>query len=145
VVAALGNASAREALSDGIRIQHARIRATSAGAVTSAAYFDITNSSAETQRLIGASTTVAERVEIHTMSMDGGVMRMRSIGAIDIAPGATVELRPGGLHLMLIALRKPMRLGEMVPMILQFAGGKTVDVDFQVEAMGAGHGAHEPP
>jgi periplasmic copper chaperone A len=142
-VAVCGSTAAHEYTLGGLTVVHPWMPATPEGATTGAGYLTLTNSGATPMRLTGATTAVAARVEMHVMSVDGGVMRMRPIDGVDIAPGATVTLKPGGSHLMLIGLRKPLLREDMVPMTLVFAGGKTLAVEFYVEAMGAGHGAHE--
>jgi hypothetical protein len=63
---------------------------------------------------------VAERVELHSMQMQGDVMRMRQVDAIELPAGATVELAPGGLHLMLMGLKSPLKAGERLPLVLRF-------------------------
>lgn len=92
-------------------------------------------------RLIGASSPVAQRVEVHEMSMDGDVMRMREVKSIDLPKGKTVSLEPGGFHLMLMNLKKPIAAGDVVPLTLVVeSGGKkqTVEVKAEARAMGGG-------
>ena len=99
---------------------------------TGAAYMALSNKGDTADRLTGASSPVAERAELHTHEMDGNVMRMRSIEAIEIAPGEPAVLRPGGLHLMLVGLRQPLRAGDRVPLTLTFQRGGTVEVEVAV-------------
>jgi copper(I)-binding protein len=84
--------------------------------------------SALPDRLLGVSTPAAGRVEMHTMTMDGDVMRMRQLEAIDLPAGQLIELKPGGLHLMLMDLKAPLKNGDSVPLTLTFekAGQQTV-------------------
>ncbi len=70
-------------------------------------------------RVVGGSSPVAQRVELHTMAMDKGVMVMRRVPEIPVRPGETVQLKPGGLHVMLIGLRSPLKQGERIPLTLQ--------------------------
>ncbi|HQR55124.1 MAG TPA: copper chaperone PCu(A)C [Burkholderiaceae bacterium] len=70
-------------------------------------------------RLIGAASPVAGVVEIHEMVMEGSVMRMRAIAGLDLPPGRSVELKPGGYHVMLMDLKRPLKAGERVPLELR--------------------------
>ncbi len=94
-------------------------------------------------RLISARADIAGRVELHTMSMDGNVMRMRQVDAIEVPAGQTVELKPGGLHLMFMDLKTPLKTGVAFPLNLRFekAGEVTVEVKVQPGAP-AGQPAH---
>jgi hypothetical protein len=100
-------------------------------------------------RLVAASSPVAERVELHTMTMDGDVMRMRELeDGIALPAGEMVELAPGGLHVMFIGLSGPFVAGEEVQVTLTFEGGLSQDLTLPVieramEMQGhGGHGAH---
>ena len=91
-----------------------------------------------TDRLTGASTAVAGKVEVHEMTMDNGVMRMRPVaGGFEIKPGQTVELKPGGYHIMFVGMKEQLKTGEHFKATLEFAKAGKVDVDFTVEAVGA--------
>ena len=117
-------------------------RATPGGARVAGGYVTIRNTGALPDRLIGGSLEAAGRVEIHEMAMVEGVMRMRDLAnGLAIAPGATVELRPGGYHVMFLDLWRPLRQGETVRGTLVFERAGTVPVEFRVDAIGAG-GAH---
>jgi copper(I)-binding protein len=97
----------------------------------------ITNHGASEDRLIGGSTPAAARVEIHEMSMDGGVMRMRKVpGGLAIPEGQTVTLAPGGYHVMFIGLKAPFATGERIPTTLRFQKAGAVTVDFEVSPTG---------
>lgn len=132
-------------------IEHVWARATPGQAKVGAAYAEVANTGGAVDRLIAASVEegVAQRVELHTHAMDGGVMRMRKIDAVEIDPGAEVVMRPGGVHIMLIGLKAPLRHGARFPMTLTFekAGPVTVDVEvWPVGAAGPQDGAsHVPP
>lgn len=113
-------------------------------------YVSITNNGAEPDRLVGGSSPVAKRVEIHVSSVQDGVAKMRPAeDGIEIAPGETVELKPGGTHIMFI---KPSNLpdeGQKFPATLEFEKAGAVEVEFAVQAMGApvqteesGHDSH---
>jgi copper(I)-binding protein len=90
--------------------------------------------SGDAARLVGGSTPAAGRVEIHEMSMDGGVMRMRQIPLLELPAGKAVELKPGGYHLMLMELKAPLKAGDIVPLSLQIerAGKPTETLQLQV-------------
>jgi copper(I)-binding protein len=114
--------------------------ATPPGAAVGAGYMTIQNQTGAVVRLIGGESPAAERVEVHTMSMDGGVMTMRPVdGGLEIPAGGVVELKPGGLHLMLIGLKAPLAEGGSVPLTLIFDNGARIDAPLGVRAMGGGH------
>lgn len=142
VLAFAFNAVAHEYALGELKIVHPWGRATPPGATTAAAYLKFVNDGSKPFRFVSGSSPVAERVEVHTMTMDGGVMRMRPLGALDIPAGATVELKPGGMHLMLIGLKRPIMVEETIPVTLTFEGGATVTVDLSIEGMGASESHH---
>ena len=144
LVAALasGTALADEYRAKTLRISNAFARATPPGAKVAGAFMSIENQGKETDRLVSASSPVAGLVEIHEMAMDGGLMKMRAVKGIDLKPGATVELRPGGYHVMLEDLKQPLKQGEQVPVLLTFEKAGTVEIKVKVEPMGAAAHAH---
>jgi copper(I)-binding protein len=108
----------------------------------------ITNTGTVPDRLVGGSTDVATRFEIHEMRMDNGVMKMRMLAkGLEITPGQTVELQPSGYHVMLVGLNKQLKQGEHFKGTLVFEQAGKVDVDFTVEGIGAqsGGGDHAMP
>lgn len=116
-------------------------RATPPGAGVGAGYMKIINGTAKAVRLLGAQTAAAERVEIHAMSIDGGVMRMRPLAeGLEVPAGGEVELTPSGMHLMLIGLKRPLVEGETLAITLQFDGDVRVEAGFTVEGIGGRHG-----
>jgi len=99
-------------------------------------------------RLVSGSTDVSSRFEIHEMSMDNGVMKMRPVAqGIEIKPVQTIELKPGSYHVMFVGLKKPLAQGEPVKATLVFEKAGKVDVTFTVEGIGAqtGGGNHAMP
>lgn len=100
-------------------------------------------------RLVEVRSPVAGTVEIHEMKMDGNVMRMRPIRALELPPGKPVELRPGGYHVMLMDLKKPLNAGDTVPLTLIVEGPnskrQTVNVDVPVRALNAAAGTAAKP
>lgn len=120
-----------------IGIDHPWSRATPKGANVAGGYLKITNTGSTPDRLIGGSAEVAKRFEIHEMSMDGGVMRMRELkNGLEIAPGATVELKPGSYHIMMMNLSRPLAKGDRVKGSLTFEKAGKVEIEFAVEAIG---------
>jgi len=116
-----------------ISVTNAWARATMPGQKVSGAYMQI-QSDADA-RLVSASSPAVPRVEVHEMKMDGDVMRMREVKAIDLPKGKTVSLEPGGFHIMLMNLPKPIAAGEIIPLILTVeAGGKQQTVEVKAEA-----------
>ncbi len=105
-------------------------RASAGAARAGAAYLRIVNAGAEADRLLGASSPVAERVELHTHRMRDGVMRMRRIEAVSVPGNEAAELKPGGDHVMLMGLTGPLKRGDTFPLTLSFekAGKITVPV-----------------
>lgn len=135
----------------GLVIYDAWARASAGPAPNGAAYVSIHNHGPADQ-LLGASTPAAARSELHAHIMDGGVMKMRPSGPIDIAPGARVMLEPGGRHVMLMGLKGPLKEGGTFPLTLRFekAGEITLTVSvLKVGNMGPGdphqhhQGSHE--
>ena len=107
--------------SDILSFSEMQIRATAPGMKTSAAYLEITNNGALDDRLIAAQAAIAQRAEIHSMEMDGEVMRMRAVaGGLLIAAGESVTLAPGGLHIMLMGLTTDLPAGSQHEIMLVF-------------------------
>lgn len=120
-------------------------RATPGGAKVAGGYMRITNTGAEPDRLVGGSFPLAGRFEVHEMAVANGVMTMRELAAgLEIAPGQTVELKPGGYHLMFMELREQVRAGAPIRGTLIFARAGSVEIEYQVTPVGArapsGHG-----
>ena len=116
-------------------------RATPKGAAVAGGYLKITNTGTTPDRLLGGSTDIAKGLEVHEMSMDGGVMKMRQLkDGLTIAPGVTVELKPGSYHIMLVNLTRPLAKGERIKASLNFEKAGKADVEFAVEAIGASSG-----
>lgn len=121
-----------------IRIDHPWARATPGAAPIGAAFVTLVNEGPADDRLVGAETPVAERVEIHRHVEDGGVMRMRAVeGGLDLPAGGTAVFAPGALHLMLVGLTRPLQEGEQVPMTLTFEQAGTIEVELAVEGIAA--------
>jgi len=116
---------------------------TPGGRDISAGYVEIVNGTDAEDRLIGASSPRAERMEIHEMIMDGDVMRMRAVeGGLAVAAGETVALAPGGAHLMFFGVTQPFAAGETIPVTLSFANAGDVQVALSVRVPTAASSEH---
>jgi len=120
-----------------LSIDHPFTRATPPGAKSGGAFFVVQNASPTSDKLIGAASPAAGSAEIHQMAMDGGMMKMRAVTAVDIPSGGKLELKPGGYHLMLLDLKQPLKVGDKVPLTLTFQNAGTILVSVEVEAMGS--------
>lgn len=117
-----------------ITIGHPYARTTAPGQPTGGGFLKLINQGTSADKLLSAKADVSSRVELHTMRMEGDVMRMRQVDAIDVPAGGTVELKPGGLHLMFIELKAPLKAGDKFPMVLRFEKAGEVTVTVNVEA-----------
>jgi hypothetical protein len=111
-------------------------RATPPGAKVAAGFMQLKNAGAA-DRVVGASSAVAGRVEMHVTVREGEVMKMREVKAFDLPAGGTFELKPGGAHLMLMDLKRPLKKGETVPLTLKLEKGGELKLDLSVEELGA--------
>lgn len=131
-----------------LHIGHPYTRVTPPGAKVAGAYLSIDNKGKAADRLLKATSPAAASVALHSMSMDGNIMRMRAVPAIAVAPGASVKLAPGGLHIMLEDLRQPLKKGDKFPLTLYFEKAGQVRVEILVQdhatpAAKAGDNDHE--
>lgn len=119
-------------------------RATPKGAPVAGGYLIITNYGSEADRLVGGSFAAAGRFEVHEMKVEGGIMKMRPLAnGLEIKPGETIELKPGGYHLMFMGLKQQLKAGETVKGTLEFAKAGKVEVSYPVRAQGSpGTGGH---
>ncbi len=128
-----------------VDVQNAWARATVPGQKTSGAFMVL--KSAQPLRLIGVTSPVAGIAELHEMKLDGNVMRMRGVEALELPAAKAVELKPGGYHLMLMDLRQPLKSGSTIPLVLRFQGADkkiieqklVVEVRAQPPAHKSGH------
>jgi hypothetical protein len=119
-------------------ITQAWTRATPGGAKIGGGFLSIENKGSSPDKLVGVSADVAGKVEVHEMATDGGVMKMRPVeGGLTIDPGKTVKLAPGGLHLMMMDLKSPLKQGDKLPVTLQFEKAGKVQVTLDVAGVGA--------
>ena len=127
---------AQDATTETLEISGAFARATADMAMAGAAFMTITSRGAA-DRLVAFSSPACTRPELHTHINDNGVMRMRQVEAIDVPAGGTVELKPGGLHLMMIDLTRQLVEGETVEVTLVFESAGEVSVTLPIKAPGA--------
>ena len=132
-----------------LKVEGAWARPTVQGQDAGGGFLKITGG-ATADKLVSASAAVSKTVELHSMVMEGDVMRMREIGVIDVPAGKTVELKPGGLHVMFIGIAQPLKNGDSFPLTLRFEKAGEVKVEVKVmtqagmPAMPMGHGGHKP-
>ena len=126
---------AQEAKVGSIKVENAYTRATVPGQMAAGGFMKIENKGTADQ-LVSASSPVAGEVQLHEMAMEGNVMRMRQVKEVVVPAGATVELKPGGLHLMFMNIKAPLAAGETVPVKLKFAKAGEVEIKMPVNAMG---------
>jgi len=121
-----------------IEVSGAWTRETAAGQSIGGGFLTISNKGAAGDRLLGASSPLAARVEIHEMTMTDGIMRMRPIpNGIDIPAGKIVSLNPGGVHLMLIDLKEPLMVAESIPLTLDLERAGHIETALRVRPIGA--------
>ena len=128
------------AQSPSIQVENPWARATPSGAKTGAVYMTIDNKLSIADRLTGLSSEVAKKLQIHETKMENGIMKMREIsGGLPVPAGGSVVLKPGGYHVMLIDLNKPLKAGEAFPVTLVFEKAGKVSITVSVQSMGATH------
>jgi periplasmic copper chaperone A len=121
-----------------ISIERPFSRTTPGGAKVGAGYMTIVNKGTAADRLVSASSSAADKVEINEMSMQDNVMKMRELaGGLPIEAGKSVSLAPGGYHLMLMGLKAPLKQGDKVPVTLTFAKAGKVEVTLDVRGIAA--------
>lgn len=133
----------------GLIIQHPWSRETAPGQVVGGGFLTVTNNNDRDDQLLSGTSPVAAEVQIHTMTMDGGVMRMRQLSdGIAVPAKGSLELKPGSFHIMFMGLKRPLRRGERFPVTLRFQHAGRVTVQFAVQPVGStgpmetAHGTH---
>ncbi len=113
-------------------------RATPKGASAAAGYLTVTNNGTAPDRLSCTSSDASAKCQIHSMTMENGVMKMRPVeGGLEIKPGETVTLKPASVHVMFLGLKQPLEAGKTVAATLQFDKAGKVEVEFPIAAIGA--------
>ncbi len=131
------DAAARDVTAGDLAIQHPWTRATPGGAQVAGGYLTVVNRGAVPDRLVGGSLAAAQAFSLHEMTVEGGVMRMRPTGPLDIPAGASLTLAPSGRHIMFTGLKRGLKKGEALEGTLVFERAGTVPVRFTVEGIGA--------
>jgi hypothetical protein len=121
----------------GVVVLDAWARATPPGAKVGAAYVTLENQGDADDRLVSASSPVAQSVMLHETIVENGIAKMRPLDAVGIPAGKVVEMQPGGMHMMLMGLTAPLVEGETVPLTLVFDSGVTFTLDATVAPIGA--------
>jgi len=141
IMALAGSIQAQEAKVGSIKIENAYVRATAPGQPAAGAFMKIENSGTADQ-LVSASSPAAGEVQLHQMSMEGNVMKMGQVKDIAVPANGSVDLKPGGYHIMLMNIKAPLKAGETVPVKLKFAKAGEVEVKLPVNAVGSGMNMH---
>lgn len=116
----------------GLRVEGAWLRAMAPVQTGTAGYFALYNSGPDPQTLVSASSSIADQVEMHHHLHIDGIARMRPAGRLEVPPGSRIEFAPGGLHLMLMGIARPLTAGDIAMVNLEFADGSRLEVRFQV-------------
>jgi copper(I)-binding protein len=134
-IALSGAAMAQNASVGPIKIENAYTRSTVPGQQVAGGFMKIENKGIADQ-LVSVSSPAAGEVQLHEMAMEGSVMKMRQVQDITVPAGGSVELKPGGLHLMFMNIKAPLTAGETIPVKLKFAKAGEVEMKMPVNAMG---------
>lgn len=134
---AIAQASAQDIDAGSLILQHPWSRATPPGAPVGGGYLTIVNKGTTADKLVGGTIDVAAGVEIHQMTMEDGVMKMRQLDGLDIPAGGSVTFSPNGLHLMFIGLKHGLKKGQHADGTLVFEKGGSVKVSYEIEGIGA--------
>lgn len=116
-----------------LRVRHPWVRATAPGATVAAGYLEIHNSGRQPDRVVGASTPAAERVEFHVQERDGDVLKMRELKDFEVPARRRLTLRPGGSHLMIVGLKQPLAKGARVPLTLRFERAGELKIELEIQ------------
>jgi periplasmic copper chaperone A len=116
-----------------LQVRHPWARATPPGATVAAGYLEIRNSGQQADRVVGASTPAAERVEFHVQIQEGDVLKMREVKDFGVPARQRLTLRAGGSHLMLIGLKQPLVKGGRVPLTLRFERAGELQIELEVQ------------
>lgn len=122
---------------DAVQVMDPYVRQAPPGAMATAAFMVLKNTGTADTRLVRVENPASKTTELHTHLNDGGVMRMRPVADIPVKAGGEAVLQPGGLHVMMIDLKAPLKAGDRVPLTLTFADGSSKQIDAPVRAPGA--------
>jgi copper(I)-binding protein len=117
-----------------VHVDHVSSRSTVPGQTSGVVYLTIENKGSSADKLLGASSPAATSTEIHSMAMDGTIMRMREVNELALPPSAKITMKSGdGYHIMLVGLKKPLALGDKIPLSLRFEKAGNLDITATVE------------
>lgn len=139
---------ASELVAGDLKLMAPWVRASVPGQVNGAGYVQIDNKAKQGDRLISASASGVNRVELHTIITENGVAKMREVPGIDVPASGSVKLSPGGFHIMFLGLSEPFKAGATVPVTLKFEKAGEVKVNFEIKpptynpGAASGHGSH---
>jgi copper(I)-binding protein len=125
-----------------VEVQNPWSRATPPGAKIAAGYMVIRNNGAQPDRLVGASSPLAAKVQTHVTMRDGDIMKMREVKVYDVPAHGKFELKPAGAHLMLVDIKHPFKDGDKVPLVLRFEKAGEVKVEMPVRSSAPSAGGH---
>jgi len=134
-----GEPHAQTSAASMVVVQQPWARATPGGAKTGAAYMTLINNGASADRLLSATTPLADQVQFHKETEDNGVSRMREARNVELEPGAKITFKPGEMHMMLVGLKQPLIEEQALPLTLQFERAGNIDVTMPIEKLGAMH------
>jgi periplasmic copper chaperone A len=137
------NAMANDFKAGSIEISTPWSRATPKGAQTAIGYMTIKNNGTTPDRLTGGSIDVADHFQLHAMTMENGIAKMRELSDIEIKPGQTIEFKPGGSHVMFVNLKRQLSKGEHISGTLVFERAGTVQIEYSVEGIGSQQGPQD--
>jgi copper(I)-binding protein len=122
-----------------LQVEHAVARPSFPGQPSGAAYLTIENRGKAADKLLSISSPIAKSAQIHTMSMENNVMKMREVDGIELKPSGKITMQPGnGYHIMLVGLKKPLKIGDQFPLTLHFEKAGKLDVPVIVEEVKSG-------
>ena len=140
-----GQVHAQNTSQNSIVVEHPWARATPTGAKTGAAYLTLINNDSSSDRLLSATTPVADKVQFHSVSEENGISHMREMKSVEVAPGGKVTFSPGGMHIMMVGLKQPLKEGQTLPLALTFEKAGKVEITASVAKVGAmQHGEMSP-
>ncbi len=135
-------ASAHDYTAGSIAVGHPYALPTVQAQPVGGGYLTLENKGSTDDKLLSVTADVSKSVELHSMSMEGDIARMRQLDVIEVPAGKKIELKPGGLHLMFVGLGAPLKAGAKFPVTLKFEKAGEVKVEVWVEERGAGGHAH---
>jgi len=120
-----------------VAVEQPWARATPKGAKTAAAYMILANNGRSAEKLLSATTPLADKVQFHEETEENGVARMRELRSIQIAPGTKLTFKPGSMHMMMVGLKQPLKEGQAFPLTLHFEHVGDVEISVPVSKVGA--------